>query len=227
MTAVVSAPEQAAPPEQPGQASQQRIEERVTPDLAPEPAPESPSPTNDSQPSLDDDVTHIKGVHTATQAKLAKLGIETIRDLLYHFPRRYDDFGQLKAINRLQADDEVTIVGVVRKVRSYRNRRGMPVVSVSVGDASGVIESRWYHQPYLAQKFSQGDEIVVSGKVKQYLGRLYFDAPEWEPLQEELLHTARLVPVYPLTAGIGARKMRRLLKRCAGSVDPTHHRSHA
>jgi len=95
-----------------------------------------------------------------------------------------------------------------------KQTRGKTVLFKAVlSDGTGFIEATWFNQPYLAKHIRQGQQIVVSGKVEEYLGRLCFTSPEWEPLQRDLLHTGRLVPVYPLTEGISARWIRRLVKR--------------
>jgi ATP-dependent DNA helicase RecG len=162
--------------------------------------------------TVESPVTKLRGISAAIETRLAKLGVRTIRDLLYHFPRRYDDYTQLKTINRLALGDEVTIIGIVREAKTQRLRTGQTVVRVTVGDATGHIEARWFNQPYMEKYFAVGSEMVLSGKVGEYLGRLVLSAPEWEPLQREQLHTAGLVPVYPLTEGLGGRWMRRLIK---------------
>ena len=177
------------------------------------------------QETWDSPVTVLKGVGPVNDEHLAQLGVHTIKDLLYHFPRRYDDFAELKTINRLALGDEVTILGIIAEVKAQRTRTGQTLVRALVGDGTGTIEARWFGQPYLEKSLELGSEIVISGKVDEYLGRLLFSSPEWEPLQRDLLHTARLVPVYPLTEGIGARWLRRLIKATLdswvpGLVDP-------
>lgn len=171
---------------------------------APEQAPEGPG--------LDAPVTALKGISEINQKRLARLGIETIEDLLYHLPRRYDDYGHLKTINRLALGDEVTVVGIIQKVTTQTTRSGKSVVRLTIHDGTAPIEATWFNQPYLAKRFRAGREIVLSGTVDEYLGRLVFNAPEWEPLQRELLHTGRLVPVYPLTARLSGRWLRRMIR---------------
>lgn len=166
----------------------------------------------EAQEALGKDVTAVKGVGDVMAKRLARLEIETVEDLLYHLPRRYDDFGELKSINRLEYGKEVTIVAVVQEVEARRTRSGKPLVQVTVGDATGSIQATWFNQPYLEKQFRVGDEIVISGEVDEYLGRLVFTAPEWEPLQRELLHTGRLVPIYPLTEGVSTRQFRRFVR---------------
>jgi ATP-dependent DNA helicase RecG len=139
--------------------------------------------------------------------------MKTIRDVLYFFPRRYDDFSNLKPINRLEYGEEVTIVGRVQSTDSRRTRSGTPLFKAVLSDGTGFLELTWFNQPYLAERIQPGRQIVVSGTVDEYLGRLCMVSPEWEMLRKELLHTGRLVPVYPLTEGVGARWLRQLIKR--------------
>ncbi|MBC7235176.1 MAG: ATP-dependent DNA helicase RecG [Chloroflexi bacterium] len=163
--------------------------------------------------TLSSPVGTLKGVGEVNAQRLKRLGIETIRDLIYHFPRRYDDFSALKKIQELQVGEEVTIVGVIQSVESFRTRNGTHVTRAVVHDGTAPIEVSWFNQPFLEKRLRPGREVVISGTVEQYLGRLVFNAPEWEPLQRQLLHTGRLVPVYPLTKGMRPRWLRRLMKR--------------
>ncbi|MBC7250919.1 MAG: ATP-dependent DNA helicase RecG [Anaerolineae bacterium] len=177
---------------------------------APAPPAVTPPP---ARPGLDSPVTAIAGIKEGFAKRLARLGVYTIHDLLYLFPRRYDDYSALKPIAQLEYGEEVTIIGTIWNTKVRQTRAGGVVVNTIVADASGTIQATWFNQPYLAEKFKPGRQIVLSGKVDEYLGRLTFRSPEWEPLDQELIHTARLVPVYPLTKGISARWMRRIMKR--------------
>ena len=138
--------------------------------------------------------------------------MKTIRDLLFFVPRRYDDFTALKPINRLQYGDEVTIIGSVWQIALRRTRGGAQLVQAEISDGSGTIQCTWFN-PYLKDQIRRGQQIVVSGKVTEYMGRLTFQSPEWEKLEKDLLHTARLVPIYPLTEGLTGRGMRKLMRR--------------
>jgi ATP-dependent DNA helicase RecG len=213
---------QAGPSRPPSQ--QKRTEERHTTARAPtetEPTPASssanPTPTSPASPhahtGLDSSVTVLRGVGPRQAQRLAKLDIHTIRDMLYFFPRRYDDYSKLKPINRLEYDEEVTIIARVRTTNVRKTRGGTKLFQTVLTDGTGSIKVTWFNQPYLADKIKRGQQIVISGKVDEYLGQLCFNSPQWEPLEQDLLHTARLVPVYPLTEGIHARWLRRLVKR--------------
>ncbi len=177
-----------------------------------EPVSSPPAPAY-ARTGLDSQVTALQGVGPKQAERLTKLGIHTIRDMLYLFPRRHDDYSQLKPINRLEYGEEVTIIAQVWDAGARETRGGGSIFKAILSDGTGFIEATWFNQPYLADRVKHGQQIVISGRVDEYLGRLCFTSPEWEPLKEELLHTARLVPVYPLTEGISAKWLRRLMKR--------------
>ncbi|MCW5848903.1 MAG: ATP-dependent DNA helicase RecG [Anaerolineae bacterium] len=167
------------------------------------------APTGD----LDGPVTQIPGISTVYAKHLARLGVQTIRDLLFLIPRRYDDFSQLKTIHQLVYGEEATVVGTVQNTTNRRSPKGMMITTCVLSDATGYIQATWFNQPYLLQQLRPGRQIVLSGRIDAYLGKLVLQSPEWEPLDQDLVHTARLVPVYPLTQGIGPRWMRTTLKR--------------
>ena len=128
---------------------------------------------------------------------------------MYLFPRRYDDFSNLKPINRLQYGDEVTIMGTVWDAGEKRMRGGASIFQAIISDGSGTIQCTWFN-PYVGNQIKRGMQIVVSGKVDEYNGRLTFSAPECELVDTELLNTARIVPVYPLTEGLSNRWLRKM-----------------
>lgn len=162
---------------------------------------------------LDAPVHLIHGVGRERAQRLARLGVQTIRDLLYLLPRRYVDFRALKPIHRLRIGEEVTVIGEVMDIGSKQTGNGLTVIKALLTDGSGVIECTWFNQPYLLDRIQPGQFIVVSGRVDEFLGRPVFRSPEWEPADRELLHTARIVPIYPLTEGLTQRMMRSILKR--------------
>ena len=184
---------------------------RVQPEKESAPTPKSARP--EPRVDLDSPANKLHGVSDAYAKRLSRLGINTIRELLYLFPHRYDDFSSLKTIDKLEYGADVTIIGTVWETQQRTSRRGQNLVTSTVSDGTGVVQATWFNQPYLVKRLKPGKQIVISGKVDEYLGRLTFPSPTWEPLDKELIHTKRLVPVYPLTRGIGARWLRRLMKR--------------
>ena len=155
-------------------------------------------------------VTVVPGIGPRHAQTLNRLGINTVRDMLYHLPRRYDDYSQLKPINRLWYGDEVTVIGTLQSVvvRSLRGGK-MQVIEAVVSDGSGSLRVSWFNQSWLVKRLKEGDQVVLSGKIDQHLGRLQMNSPDWEALDQEHLHTNRIVPVYALTADVTQKWLRR------------------
>jgi ATP-dependent DNA helicase RecG len=158
-------------------------------------------------------VTSIKGVGPKISQKLEKLGAQTIYDLLTLFPRRYDDYTLMKPINRLNYGEQVTVIGTIWQTRARRVRGNQTLVQAVVNDGTGSIQANWYNQPWLTKQLPTGMQIVLSGKVDQFLGRPVFNSPQWEPLELEPLRTRRIVPVYPLTEGLSSHRMREIMEK--------------
>lgn len=162
--------------------------------------------------ALNAPVTVLNGVGPRHGATLARLGLHTLGDMLYYLPRRYDDYTKLKPIYRLRYGEEVTVIGKVETVLKRSIRSGkMQVTEAVISDGSAAIRVTWFNQPWIAKRLHAGMLVVLSGKVDQHLGRLTMNNPELEPLDQQNLHTNRIVPVYPLTANITQRWLRRLM----------------
>jgi ATP-dependent DNA helicase RecG len=175
--------------------------------------PQPREPEYEGPPAaLNAPVTVLQGVGPRLSQTLSRLGIYILRDMLYYFPRRYDDYSQLKPINRLVYGEEVTVIGMVHSVhlRPFRGGSGQ-MVEATVGDGSGNLRVTWFNQPWIAKRLRNGTPVVLSGKVEQYLGRPVMNNPEMEPLESQNLHTNRIVPVYSLTANITQRWLRKTL----------------
>ena len=162
---------------------------------------------------LDASVTRLPGIKDANAKKLEKLGVRSIGDLLTLYPHRYDDYRSLKTIHQLEYGEDVTIIAQIWQTTTRKTKNNRSIVSSTLSDGTGTIEVTFFNQPWLESKLTPGKQIVLSGRVQQYLGRLIFQSPDWEFLDKTQIHTARLVPVYPLTSGITARWMRNLQKK--------------
>ena len=157
-------------------------------------------------------LTVLSGIGKRHAQTFQKLGVNTLADLMYYFPRRYDDYSQLKPINRLTYGEEVTVIATVHNASTRKTRGGkLQITEVTVTDGTGFLRLNWFNQPWLESRLNPGTEIVLSGKIDMYLGRLIVNNPEWEPLEQQHLHTNRIVPVYPLTARITQRWLRRIM----------------
>ncbi len=182
------------------------------------PAAAGPARTADLKPpplakGLDLPVTAVKGVAGPMAAKLGKLGIATVRDLLYHFPRRYNDFSRVKPISHLLAGEEVTILVRVWDMAAQRLRPGVVRVEAAVGDDSGNMRVTWFN-PYVAKQLRPQSQVILSGRVSTFRGYLEMQNPEYELAEktDELIHTGRIVPAYPLTEGLFPKSVRRVVK---------------
>ena len=176
----------------------------ATPPRAQKP-PAAPSPQG-----IDAPVTVLKGVKERLAERYEKLGVRTVRDLLYLFPRRYNDFANLRHVAELSAGEEATVRARIWDAHEAQLGR-IKGTEADVGDESGMMRVVWFRQPWIARQLKTNAEIVLSGRVSLYKGRPTFENPEWELWEtgEELTHTGRLVPVYPGTAGLSGRMLRR------------------
>jgi len=165
-----------------------------------------------SGPDLGSPITTVRGISTSLAARFGKLGVKTVRDLLYFFPHRHLDYSQVKYISQLTEGDEQTIIANVWQAQVTRlgYRQGTEAI---VGDETGNVRVVWFNQPYLAKRLPTNARIVLSGRVSLFKGRHVFESPEWEFVEDgDLVHTGRLVPVYSLTQGLYPRQVRKLMK---------------
>ena len=170
---------------------------------------------NDQQErSLTSSVEVLPRVTSAVAARLRKLGVSSIRDLLYLFPRRHNDYGSLCSVADLTVDVEQTVAVSVWEARETMFSGRMRATEAVVGDNTGNLRVVWFNQPHLARRFKPGTRLALSGKVSLFRNAPTMQSPEYEPLQdgEALIHTGGLVPVYPLTEGLTPRNLRRLVK---------------
>src|SRR5258706_1002076 len=170
--------------------------------------------TSATPAALDAKLTVLQGVGPRHAETLAKLGMYTLGDMLYYFPRRYDDYSQLKPIKDLFYSEQVTVIGTIQSVHTRPIRGGKAsIIETIISDGTGGLRLSFFNQPWLANRFKQGDAISVSGKIDQYLGRLVMNSPDWESVDVENLHTNRIVPIYSLTEKINQKWLRNLMKQ--------------
>lgn len=210
-----------APRSQPKPASAKRessapeskpVKERPAPPGRSETAPGGK--TSATPAALNAELTVLQGVGPRHAQTLGKLGLHTLGDMLYNFPRRYEDYSQLKPIKDLFYGQQVTVIAAVQSVQTRPIRGGKTqLVEVVISDGTGALRLSWFNQPWIANRLKQGDAIAVSGKIEQYLGRLVMNNPDFEPVETENLHTNRIVPIYSLTAKITQKWLRKLMSQ--------------
>jgi ATP-dependent DNA helicase RecG len=166
--------------------------------------------TKEPLSGLDAPVTRLPSVGPSLAQRLEKLGVRTVRDLLYLLPTRYEDYSRLRTIDKLEYGEQVTIIGTVWSLQSRTIGESRKIISAVVGDGTGEIQTTWFN-PFVERRLRTGRVYTFSGKIDNYRGRLLMRNPEFEPLEKHQVHTGRLVPIYPLTEGISARWLRRIM----------------
>ncbi|HET7829058.1 MAG TPA: ATP-dependent DNA helicase RecG [Candidatus Limnocylindrales bacterium] len=146
-----------------------------------------------------------------------RLGVETVRDLLFHLPRRYDDLREMRTLDQLRAVDEGTVASARVRVTDVRVqqtfRRRVQVTTAFLADETGTAEATWFGRRFIERRLRSGDELIVSGKVKHRGFGVIFDDPEFQKADAaNLLHVGRIVPVYRLTSGLTAARLRQAMR---------------
>ncbi|HYX11026.1 MAG TPA: ATP-dependent DNA helicase RecG [Candidatus Acidoferrum sp.] len=154
---------------------------------------------------------------SALRRKLSRLGVGTVRDLLFHLPRRYDDLREMRTLAALRdaGDGEVASARVrVRELRVEQTfRRRVQRTMAVLDDETGEAEAIWFGRRFIERRLSEGDRVVISGRVKHRGWSIVFDNPEFQRDDgSALLHAGRIVPVYRLTAGLTAARLRVLIR---------------
>jgi ATP-dependent DNA helicase RecG len=170
---------------------------------------------------------------TALRRAGIKLDFYTVRDLLFHLPRRYDDLREMHKLGDLTWATDGTVVSAQARVADVRVEpgfRGRTQRTIArLEDETGGIDATWFGRRFIERRLPVGGEVVVSGKVKHFGRRLTLDNPEFQVLatdgETELLHAGRIVPVYRLTAGLTAIRLRSAIREAldkAGHAYPEY-----
>lgn len=180
-----------------------------------------------SRPNLNTFLKDTKIIPAFYLKKLHKLELYKISDLLFNYPRRYNDFRNLLPIAGLKVGEIASIRGKILSIKNkpifrrhinpllLRKRGGVNITEAIIEDATGSVRATWFNQPYLAKSFPAGAEVSLSGKIEYYKKGIQISNPIYEKAGEGdiLTHTGRLVPVYSQTAGLTSRYLRTLTKR--------------
>ena len=159
------------------------------------------------------EVERIKGLSGKRGEKLRKAGIVTVADLLLHTPRRYVDRSRTLPLSDVPLDEEVTVVGTVKKVSVRRPRRGLVIVEATIYDQTGLLKAVWFNQAFRERQLAEGTEVALSGTLSRYRGSLQMQSPDADVLDRpsESLVTGRIMPVHPTVGGIGPGYLRRAI----------------
>ncbi len=116
--------------------------------------------------------------------RLAKLGINTLLDFIYHVPSRYEDFSMISQIASLQPGETVTIQGIIQDIKDQYLRNGKTIQKSTIADDSGFLDVTWFNQPYLTNYLKKGERISLAGKVEEFIHKPTFRSPEYEVLYQ-------------------------------------------
>jgi len=165
--------------------------------------------------SFNSSIEEIPKIGSSFQKKLKRMNIKTVEDLVFHFPHRYEDFSEIKAINKVKAGKESCIIGRIKEIKNSRTwKKKMAITEAIVEDESGPIKTIWFNQSYLANILQKGNRVCLAGKVSFDKNGFYFSNPVFEKLSSEnqdFIHTGRIVPVYPETKGVSSRWLRYII----------------
>ncbi|MEK7566172.1 MAG: ATP-dependent DNA helicase RecG, partial [Patescibacteria group bacterium] len=189
--------------------------------------------------SLQTPLIDIKGVGPKFVERLKNLNIDTVKDLLWHFPFRYEDFSNISKIKDLKTGERATVNGVVKDVKMRRTwKKRMILLEAVVADETGTVKAIWFNQKFLITILKKGTTVNLAGKVQEDKKGFMFSHPMFEILSkktierlkegdiEEIIsdldyfkHTGRLVPIYPETARLTSKAIRYLIKGVFDNVE--------
>lgn len=175
---------------------------------------------------FDSPISSLHQVGQALSRSLKRLGINTVRDLLYYFPFRYEDFSRTVPIRDLRGGEEVTVAGRLELIANKRSPRKRTIITEAVlSDGTGQLRLIWFGQPFITKVLRAGDKVSLSGKVdSDFLGLVMKGAVYEKVIARQQVntsalqhnnttHTGRIVPIYSLTSGITQKQVRFLVSQ--------------
>jgi ATP-dependent DNA helicase RecG len=165
--------------------------------------------------SLSDSVRYVKGVGPKRAHLLDKVGIETVRDLLYYFPRTHSDRSSPKPIASLIDGEYATVKGIIKDRNVIRPRPGLDIIRLTIADGTGTVIANWYNQSYLQEYLKKETPLALSGTIEKKFKKTEIKNFAYEILEEgkEVLNMLRIVPIYNLTEGLNQKYLRTIMKR--------------
>ena len=159
---------------------------------------QAPEPSD----TLERPITDLKGVGAKRAEQYARLGIETVEDLIWHLPHRYDDFSRVRPIADVEEGESLSIIANLRgfSQRKYAYRKEL--LQANFSDGSGTVRINWWNQSWLKNRLSVGKTYRLSGVVGLYMGHKTLENPYFEEIGPHAIKDGPIMPVYGLTAGL-------------------------
>ncbi|MEG6521566.1 ATP-dependent DNA helicase RecG [Desulfotomaculum sp. 1211_IL3151] len=164
-------------------------------------------------------IQYVKGVGPQRAIQLERLGIYTIWDLLYHFPREHQDRSSIRPAHSFAQGDVATVKGMVIAAQESKPRRGLTITKLALQEGAGTFYAVWFNQPYIKKQYPPGKKLLLTGKIDRKYGIPQIQVTDHEVLgEDEGLHSGRIVPIYPLTEQLNQRFFRSLIKTTLDQV---------
>jgi len=171
---------------------------------------------------LDTPVGNLGFVYKAKKKPLEKIGIVTLKDLLYYAPVKYEEYPEPKPIGKVTNEEEAVIEGKVIKIENQYTRRHFAIQKAAVWDDTGEIECIWFNQTYLTRVIHEGDVIRLAGKIKYSGNKKTISVKDYEILSDSKkpIHITDIVPVYAETRGLSSKWIRnRIFERLHSDLE--------
>ncbi len=176
------------------------------------------------QPSLQSDardlpdvsgqpITDLKGIGAKRAEQYARLGIETIGDLIWHLPHRYDDFSRVRLIADVEEGESLSVVANLRGFSTRRFAYKKEILQGVFSDGSGTIRTTWWNQSWLKNRLTTGKTYRLSGVVGLYMGHKTLENPYFEEVGPNVIKEGPILPVYGLTAGLSSSDVSRQVQQ--------------
>ena len=163
---------------------------------------------------IDDKELKIKGLGKASVNKFKKLGVETLYDLLYFFPRAYEDRSNSKDIKNVLADEFVVVKGIVVDLKNQYIKAGRTMFRAILKDDTSVLELVWFNNKFIKNNIIIGDELLVYGKIKK-TAKLQMINPEYRKIKTDGSiigkNSEQILPIYPSTASLRQEAIRKVI----------------
>ena len=170
---------------------------------------------------LSDPITILKGVGPSKAKQFAALNIFTLEDLICHFPRYYEDRTRLVPIEKLEPDVPACFKAMVMNTpRTSHIRKGLDITKVQVADYSARLTLTFFNQKFTAEQLQYGKEYIFYGAVSGDFIGYNMTSPVFEALDSAPLVTRRVIPVYPLTAGLSNKSVLNAVRQALAICDP-------
>lgn len=166
-----------------------------------------------------DPITAIKGIGKSAQEKFRKISIETVGDLVEHYPIRYDVYENIRPIATIEEGETVAIEGSLVRVPELKKVRHLQIVSCRLADSSGSVALTWFNMPFLMKQLKMGTHYIIRGKVVRKNGFLCMEQPNLLSKQEFVNKLGKMLPIYSLTAGITNNQIAKVVGQALSETD--------